>query len=135
MSMFPRVLFNVTQSSVRRGLAGGGTRFQLPFQLAKKIAPRFEIDFEAGPRVSTVGRSALLYGVVAGADSSKRTSLMAELHGESRMNLDEQALTLNVGRRQSFNEHVIWIGSLGHELRSPNAPTAFVGNCGLLLVY
>src|SRR5207253_11033507 len=31
MSMFPRVIFNVTQSSVRRGLAEVGTRFQIPF--------------------------------------------------------------------------------------------------------
>jgi hypothetical protein len=35
MSMFPRVIFNVAQSSVRRGLAEDGTRFQIPFQAAK----------------------------------------------------------------------------------------------------
>ena len=35
MSMFPRVIFNVAQSSVRRGLAEDGTRFQIPFQIAK----------------------------------------------------------------------------------------------------
>jgi hypothetical protein len=35
VSMFPRVIFNVAQSSVRRGLAEDGTRFQIPFQAAK----------------------------------------------------------------------------------------------------
>ena len=35
MSMFPRVIFNVAPSSVRRGLAEDGTRFQIPFQIAK----------------------------------------------------------------------------------------------------
>src|SRR6185312_14605227 len=30
MSMFPRLLFNLSQSSVRRGLAEPGTRFQIP---------------------------------------------------------------------------------------------------------
>ena len=34
MSIFPRVIFNTTQSSVRRGLAEDGTRFQIPFQAA-----------------------------------------------------------------------------------------------------
>ena len=37
MSMFPRVIFNVVQSSVRRGLAEDGTRFQIPFQMAKSF--------------------------------------------------------------------------------------------------
>src|SRR3954451_20812659 len=32
---FPSVIFNVAQSSVRRGLAEDGTRFQIPFQSAK----------------------------------------------------------------------------------------------------
>ena len=35
VSMFPRVIFNITQSSVRRGLAEDGTRFQIPFEVAK----------------------------------------------------------------------------------------------------
>src|SRR5258708_9623843 len=35
VSMFPRVIFNIEQSSVRRGLAEDGTRFQLPFEIAK----------------------------------------------------------------------------------------------------
>ena len=39
MSMFPRVIFNVAQSSVRRGLAEDGTRFQIPFQMAKTLRP------------------------------------------------------------------------------------------------
>ena len=56
MSMFPRVIFNVAQSSVRRGLAEDGTRFQIPFQAAKAFG-RWHADVEIGPRVSTVGRS------------------------------------------------------------------------------
>ena len=39
VSMFPRMIFNVAQSSVRRGLAEDGTRFQIPFQVAKKFGP------------------------------------------------------------------------------------------------
>ncbi len=89
MSMFPRVIFNVAQSSVRRGLSDEGTRFQIPFQLAKKLG-QFELDFEAGPVGSTVGRSEWLYGIVGGAELSKTTSIMAELHGTSRLNFDRQ---------------------------------------------
>ena len=56
MSMFPRVIFNIAQSSVRRGLAEDGTRFQIPFQAAKAFG-RLHVDAEFGPRASTVGRS------------------------------------------------------------------------------
>jgi hypothetical protein len=38
MSMFPRVIFKVEQSSVRRGLAEDGTRFQIPFKLRRHLA-------------------------------------------------------------------------------------------------
>lgn len=54
VSMFPRVIFNVTQSSVRHGLAEGGTRFQIPFQVAKTFG-RFHADAEFGPLAGTVG--------------------------------------------------------------------------------
>ena len=85
VSMFPRVIFNVAQSSVRRGLAEDGTRFQIPFQVAKKFG-RFHVDAEFGPLVSTVGRSEWIYGIVGGMEMSKTTMLMAELHGTSRTN-------------------------------------------------
>jgi hypothetical protein len=54
VSMFPRVIFNITQSSFRRGLAEDGTRFQIPFQVAKTFG-RFHADAEFGPLAGTVG--------------------------------------------------------------------------------
>ncbi|MEY2526799.1 MAG: hypothetical protein QOE73_1570, partial [Verrucomicrobiota bacterium] len=45
VSMFPRVIFNIVQSSVRRGLSEDGTRVQLPFQVAKKFG-KVALDFE-----------------------------------------------------------------------------------------
>jgi hypothetical protein len=56
MSMFPRVIFNITHSSVRRGLADDGTRFQIPFQAARSFG-RLHLDAEVGPRATTVGQS------------------------------------------------------------------------------
>lgn len=135
MSMFPRILFNFTQSSVRRGLAEDGTRFQIPFQVAKKFG-RLDLDFEFGPLVSTVGRSQFLYGIVGGVDVSPATTLMAELHATSRTNFDEQRLTLNFGWRHKINEHAVWIGSLGHELRAPeDEQLALIGYFGVQLLY
>jgi hypothetical protein len=135
MSMFPRILFNITQSSVRRGLSENGTRFQIPFQLAKKFG-RIDLDFEFGPLVSTVGRSEFLYGMVGGLEVSKKTTIMAELHGTSRTNFTRDALTLNFGWRHKLNENAIWIGSLGHELRAPqNDQLALIGYCGVQLLY
>ena len=133
MSMFPRIIFNVAQSSVRRGLAEDGTRFQIPFQAAK-VFGRFHVDAELGPRASTVGRSEWLCGVVAGLDVTKQTMLMTELHDESRMNFSRDVLTLNFGLRHAFTENYILIVSMGHELRSPE-PTALIGYFGMQFVY
>jgi hypothetical protein len=134
MSMYPRVIFNIFQSSVRRGLSEDGTRVRLPLEIAKKIG-RFELNPEVGALVSTVGRSEWLYGVVAGTELTKKTEVMAELHGTSRSNFSKDELALNFGWRHKFSEHVISIGSFGHELRSPNAPTAWIGYFGVQLVY
>jgi hypothetical protein len=133
-SMFPRVIFNISQSSVRRGLAEDGTRFQIPFQAAKKFG-RFHADAEFGPLGNTVGRSEWLYGIVGGLEVSKTTTVMAELHGTSRMNFTRDVLTVNVGLRHEFTETRILIASLGHELRDPEQARAFIGYCGVQLLY
>jgi hypothetical protein len=134
MSMFPRVIFNIVQSSVRRGLAEDGTRFQIPFQIAKTFG-RWHADAEFGPLASTVGRSEWLYGIVGGFDVAKPTMLMAELHGRSRMDLTREVLTVNFGLRHEFTENYILILSMGHELRSPDQPTALIGYFGMQFVY
>lgn len=134
MSMFPRVIFNVVQSSVRRGLADDGTRFQIPFQVAKSFG-RLRIDGEFGPLASSVGRSEWLYGMVASLEIAKPTTLMAELHGTSRMNFTRDVLTVNFGLRHEFTEHQILIISMGHEIRSPDQPLALIGYFGMQLIY
>jgi hypothetical protein len=134
MSMFPRVIFNIVQSSVPRGLAEDGTRFQIPFQIAKTFG-RWHADVEVGPRANTVGRSEWLDGIVFGFDLAKPTMLMAELHDESRINFSRDVLTLNFGLRHEFTENYILIVSMGHELRSPDQPTALIGYFGMQFVY
>jgi hypothetical protein len=133
MSMFPRIIFNVAQSSARRGLAEDGTRFQIPFEAAKTFG-RWHLGFEIGARASTVGRSEWLDGIVCGFDLAKPTMLMAEIHDESRMNFSRDVLILNFGLRHEFTETCILIVSMGHELRSPE-PTALIGYFGMQFVY
>lgn len=133
VSMFPRVIFNVLQSSVRRGLASDRTRFQIPFQIAKKFG-RWRGDAEFGPVASSVG-SEWLYGIVGGYEIAETTMVMAELHGTSRTNFTDDVLTANVGLRHALTEKRILIVSLGHEIRSPDQPRAFIGYCGLQLLY
>ena len=133
MSMFPRVLFNISQSAARRGLAEDGTRFQIPFQFAKAF-PGFDVDLEWGPLVSTVGPAQWLYGIIVAVDVSKTATVMAELHGTSRTNFSDDELAVNFGIRQKLNEHCIFIGSLGHELRSPEA-RALIGYAGVQLLF
>ena len=134
MSMFPRIIFNITQSSVRRGLAEDGTRFQIPFEIAKTFG-RFHADAEFGPVGISVGRSEWLYGIVGGYDVAKPTMLMAELHGTSRMNFTRDTLTVNFGLRHQLAETRILILSFGHEIRSPGESTALIGYFGMQLLY
>jgi len=133
MSMFPRIIFNISQSAGRRGLAEDGTRFQIPLQFVKAF-PGFDLGLEWGPLVGTVGPAQWLYGIVVAADVSKTAVVMAELHGTSRTNFADDELVVNFGIRQKLNEHCTFIGSLGHELRSPEA-RALIGYAGVQLVY
>jgi hypothetical protein len=133
-SMFPRVIFNITQSSVRRGLAEDGTRFQIPFQVAKTFG-RFHADAEFGALASTLGRSEWICGIVGGVDLAKTTMLMAELHGTSRMNFTRDVLTVNFGLRHQLTDARILIASIGHELRDPDQARSFIGYLGVQLLY
>jgi hypothetical protein len=133
-SMFPRIIFNVSQSAVRRGLADDGTRFQIPFEAGKTFG-RLHLNAEFGPRAITVGRSEWFDGIVGGVDLTKSTMLMAEVHDESRMNFSRNNLVLNFGLRREFTENYILIVSMGHELLSPDQPTALIGYFGMQFVY
>jgi hypothetical protein len=135
VSTFPRVIFNILQSSVRRGLAEDGTRFQVPVQIAKTFGI-VDLDFEWGALASSLGRAEWLYGIVGGIEVTKTTKLMAEMHGTSRMNFDREALAVNFGIRQTLTERCLFIGSLGHQVRTPDAdPLALIGYCGVQLLY
>ncbi len=135
MSMYPRILFNVVQSSVRRGLEEDGTRFQIPFEAAKKVGP-IEFAAEFGPLVSSVGASEFIYGVVAAREITKTTSVMLEVHATSRVNLDHDVVTVNFGWKHTISEHAIWIASLGHDVHSDEGePLALIGYCGVQLLY
>jgi len=135
VSMFPRIIFNIQSSSPRRGLSEDGTRFQIPFEIAKSFG-RFHADAEFGPVGITAGRSEWLYGIVGGYDVVKTTTFMAEIHGTSRMNFTRDVLTLNFGIRQTLNERCFFIGSLGHEVHQPDdEPLALIGYFGVQLLY
>jgi hypothetical protein len=133
VSMFPRAIFNISQSAVRRGLAEDGTRFQFPIQIAKAFSG-FDLNFEWGTLVSTVNPAQWLYGIVVGVDLSKPTAVMMELHGTSRTNFSDDNLAVNAGIRQKLNDHCVFIGSLGHELRSAEA-RALIGYAGLQFLF
>ena len=132
VSTFPRILFNISQASVRRGLADDGTRLQIPFEIAKKFGA-WHADAEFGPLVSTVGRSEWLYGLVGGYELTKTAMVMAELHGTSRTNFSQDDLVINFGLHYEFTETSALIASLGHELRTPEDSLALIGYFGMQL--
>ncbi|MGI8956544.1 MAG: hypothetical protein ACR2II_06480 [Chthoniobacterales bacterium] len=67
---------------------------------------------------------------------SKKTELLAELHGSARTSFARDTLTLNVGFRHELSGHCIWIASFGHDVRAPAVDgLALVGYCGVQLLY
>ena len=76
-----------------------------------------------------------LYGIVGGVDLDKTTTIMAELHGTSRISFDRDVLTINVGVPQKLTDHAIFIASLGHDVRAPDDDLAFIGYCGIQLLF
>lgn len=135
LSIFPRLLFSVLQSSVRRGLADEGTRVQCPLEAARKFGP-VDLDFEFGPVLSSVGRSEWIYGIVGGVPVTSSTNVMAELHGSARANLSRDELTVNLGFRHKLNQSAALIASLGHDVRSPPGDRIpLIGYCGMQLEF
>lgn len=135
VSTFPRVIFNVLDSSVRRGLAEDGTRVQFPVQIAKKVGA-VDLDCEFGPLLSSVGRSEWIYGVVAGTAVTSTTNLMAEFHGTARTSFARDRLTVNVGLRQKLTGSTVLIVSLGRDVRSPPGERiSLVGYFGVQLLF
>jgi hypothetical protein len=65
---------------------------------------------------------------------TKTMAIMAELHGSSRTNFSDDKLAANFGVRQKLNDRCVFIGSLGHELRSPEA-RAWIGYAGIQLLF
>ncbi len=134
MSMFPRIVFNIQQSSARRGLSEEGTRLQIPFQAARTFG-KWHADVEVGPLVTTVGRGEWLYGAVAGYDVNNKTVVMAEVHTTSRMNFTRNTVTLNFGLRRELDEHHVLIASIGHEIHAPDESLALIGYLGVQFLY
>lgn len=133
-SMFPRIIFNIISSSARRGLAEEGTKFQIPFQIAKTFG-RTHLDAEFGPRIATLGRSELLYGMVGGFELSKTTMVMMELQGSCRTNLSRNILNANFGLRHNLGASRLLIFSVGHELLDPDQARALIGYLGIQSLY
>ena len=120
---------------MRRGLANDGTHVQFPVQISRKFGV-VDVDLEFGPRLSSVGRSEWLYGIVGGTNVTKTTELMAELHGTARTNFTRDVLTVNVGIRQKLNDWCALIASAGHDVRSrDDEPLALIGYCGVQVTF
>lgn len=135
MSTYPRIEWNMLQSSVRHGLVDDGTRVLLPFEIARRLG-LLDLDVEVGSLLSTVGRSQFIYGLVGGASITATTYVMAELNGSSRTNFDHDRLTVNFGLRQKLNRHLNLITSYGTDLRSaPGQRIPFIAYLGGQLEY
>ncbi len=130
-SLEPRVDHTFVNASVRRGLSVDGTPVLLPVEIARDFGA-IAVDLETGVLIQDIGRSGCVYGIVGSFQTGANTTLFAELHGNARLNLSNDRLTINFGLRQAWTRHVAFLFSLGHDVRAPAKDTlALVSYCGL----
>jgi hypothetical protein len=133
LSIYPQVEFNVSQSSVRRGIADKGPSFLMPLQWQTAIG-KWGINGDVGYRF-TRGTDELTYGVVVGREINKRVEVMGEWHGEGPRNrLSEQAEVYNFGTRIGMTKHTTFLMSAGGSLRR-NFDPRFIAYVGVQVTF
>ncbi len=117
MSFYPQIEWNMTSSSVRRGLVERGTHLILPSQISRSIGP-FEFAAEAGYVVGLNAADEWILGIVGAWPVNEKFEILAELHSDLPADLSSRQLTVNFGTRVTLTEHIALLASLGHDLLS-----------------
>lgn len=128
LSIFPQVGLNTNNASVEKGLVEKGVEIILPVQVQKKIGD-FTVGGDLGYRAVQVGAPGVFYGVLGVYSVNDRLQVMAEVHGESDLDLSERQYILNLGGRFQLNETFSLLVSAGKNIYGGNGE--FVTYVGL----
>ena len=133
ISIYPQVEFNVSQSSVRRGVVDKAPEFLLPLQWQTQVG-KWGINGDVGYRFKR-GQDEMIYGVVVGREVNKRVELLGEVHGEGPTNrFGEHAEVYNFGTRIGLTKYLTFLFSAGSSIRRNFGPK-FISYTGIQLTF
>jgi len=128
VSTYPQVEFNTVTSSEQRGLVEDGAQVLLPFEVQRDFGI-LGVDGEIGYASREGDDGEWIWGLAVGRDVTERLELLAEVHGEGDLELDEGELVGNLGFRWSLGERETVLFSIGRGIRDRDETewTAYLG--------
>lgn len=117
MSVYPQVSISHSGSDDQ---PGSGAEFVLPFQMAWSAGP-VVFDMEVGYAGIEYEENEWLYGLAGAWPISKRLEFVAEVHGVSTSNFEDDVLLLNIGGVLQFHENVGLLFSVGRSIHGSGA--------------
>jgi hypothetical protein len=129
MSIYPQITFNISKSSVRRGLVEKGPEFLMPMQWQTKVG-KFAVGGDVGYRFKREPDE-VIYGVIVGRAINDLFDLMGEIHGTGpKARLSESEVVYNAGTRAKLTKHLTLLLSGGSSIRRNRDPR-FIGYGGI----
>jgi hypothetical protein len=137
ISTFPQLEIHGPQASVKLGLADGGTRFLLPFEVTKAAGP-INLDFEAGyffPLNSPHSHEERILGFAAGHEFTSKFELIGEVYNDSVMGVPPHDTIFDLGGRYRFHKGLLLLFMAGRSFSgNSSGQPEFIGYFGLQIL-
>jgi hypothetical protein len=121
MSFYPQIEFGLGSSSVEKGFAEPGQTLIFPLLVSKELKYATLVVNAAvhKPLHDSDRHMTSTFGIGLGLAITRKLAAMAELHGESRLDLaDDRLLTVNVGLMRALGHTVVLYTNVGISLFS-----------------
>jgi hypothetical protein len=133
MSAFPQYETPGSTSAQRKGIAEEGSRFLLPFEVAKSLGP-LDLDFEAGYYFAHRGPEERILGFVAGHRFTPRLELDVELYNDHAMGAEPNFTTLDLGGRYRLGRGFILLFMAGRSVAHSSGQIDFMSYLGVQIL-
>lgn len=129
-STYPRLEFNGSAGSLRRGVADPGPNFLLPFEITRKVGP-VDVNFEAGYRFSQ-GDDEDILGLAFGHQATKKLEVLGEVYHSGDVHGGGRDDTFDGGGRYEFHHGFLFLFMAGRSFLAPSSgQSQFIGYFGL----
>ena len=133
MSVFPQYETAGSTRAQLKGIAEGGSRLLLPFEVSRSVGP-LDLDFEAGYYFVHRGPEERILGLVAGHRFTPRFELDAELYNDHAMGALPNFTVLDVGGRYRLGRGFILLFMAGRSIANSSGEVDFLGYLGVQIL-